>query len=110
MKLAALIAFTALAASSTVALAGRVDQRQSNQIERIEAGRNTGAITWREGLKLRREQALIARTEAQFKADGHVTRDEKQALAAMQDKARNNIMYQSTDGWQRAWWMPRFGR
>ncbi len=110
MKFAAFIALTALAASSTVALADRVDQRQSKQLNRIDAGRDNGTITWREGLKLRREQALIARTEAQFKADGRVTRDEKQALNALQNNASNHIVRETHDGWRRAWWMPRFGR
>lgn len=110
MKTVALIAFTALVTSSTLALADRVDQRQSNQLNRIEAGRHNGAITWREGLKLRREQALIARTEAQYKADGRVTRDEKQALNQLQDNASNHIVREQHDGWRRAWWLPRFGR
>lgn len=110
MKTATLIAFAALTASSTLAVAANVDQRQSNQINRIESGRNNGTITWREGLKLRREQALIARTEAQFKADGHLSRDEKRALNQMQNNASNHIVRETNDGWHRAWWLPRFGR
>jgi DNA-binding response OmpR family regulator len=59
---ATVLAVAALAATSTLATAGdRVDHRQKAQSERIEHGRSTGAITWREGLKLRQEQARIAR-------------------------------------------------
>lgn len=110
MKTAALIAFGVLAATSSIASAATIDQRQAHQMNRIEDGRNAGTITWREGLKLRREQARIARTESQFKSDGHLSRDEKRALTEMQNKAAYGIVRQSNDGWRRAWWMPRFGR
>jgi methionine-rich copper-binding protein CopC len=110
MKAVALIALGALAASSSLAAAHSVDQRQAAQIDRIEDGRNAGTITWREGVKLRREQAQIARAEQQFKSDGRVSRDEKRALTQLQNQANHDIARESNDGWRRAWWVPRFGR
>jgi hypothetical protein len=110
MKTAIVIAAAIVATSSSLASANSIDRRQANQIERIEDGRNNGTITWREGIKLRREQAVIARTEAQFKADGYLSRDEKRALTQLQDKASHDIAHETTDGWRRAWWLPRFGR
>ena len=64
MKSAALIATLVLAASSGAALAHSNDVRQREQNAWIESGRNNGTITWREGKKLRREQAAIGRIEA----------------------------------------------
>lgn len=111
MKTLATVTLVALAATASGAAAHtRVDARQAKQWDRIQNGRDNGTITWREGLKLRREQAQIARTEAQFKADGRLTHDEKRALNQLQNTANHNISRQASDGWYRAWWLPRFGR
>jgi hypothetical protein len=110
MKNTALIAFAALAATSTLALAHSNDARQSEQRDWIQDGRNNGTITWREGIKLRREQANINRIEAQMRSDGRLSRDEKRTLHGLQDQAQNDIVRESNDGWRRPWWLPRFGR
>ncbi|MEQ1653594.1 MAG: hypothetical protein ABL897_13990 [Hyphomicrobium sp.] len=110
MKTTALIAAAALAASATVALAHSNDAREAEQTDWIENGRNNGTITWREGIKLRREQREIDRIEDSMKADGRLSRDEKRTLHKMQDQAQSHIVKESSDGWQRAWWLPRFGR
>jgi Spy/CpxP family protein refolding chaperone len=110
MKKIALIAFAALAASSTLALAHSNDARQNEQADWIEQGRNNGTITWTEGIKLRREQREIARIEASMKDDGRLSRDERQTLHKLQDNAQNGIVRESADGWHRPWWLPRFGR
>jgi hypothetical protein len=109
MKSIALIATTILATSSAAALANSNDYRQREQDNWIESGRNSGSITWREGLKLRRQQAEIARIEANMKADGRLTRDEKRTLHALQDQAQNDIARESSDGRRRPWWLKRFG-
>lgn len=103
------IAFAALATSSTFALAHSTDARQAEQYRSIEQGRRDGSITWREGIKLRHEQAQIARVENHLKADGRYTRSERRAVHALQDEARRDIRREANDGWHRPWWLPRFG-
>lgn len=103
------IAFAALAASSTLAFAHSNDVRQAQQYRWIEHGRQDGSITWREGIKLRREQAEIARIENELKADGRYTRFDKRAVHALQNKAQRDITREANDGWHRPWWLPRFG-
>jgi ferredoxin-NADP reductase len=109
MKTVALIAAGILAAASASAFAHSNDARQTEQWNIIEQGRNDGSITWREGLKLRRQQAEIARIEAEMKADGRLSRAEKRLLHRRQDQAQNNIVREASDGWQRPWWLRRFG-
>lgn len=104
-----LIAAGILAATSASVFAHSNDARQAEQWNKIEQGRNDGSITWREGLKLRREQAEIARTEAEMKADGRLSRQEKHTLHRIQDQAQSNIVHEANDGWQRPWWLRRFG-
>jgi Spy/CpxP family protein refolding chaperone len=110
MKTIAAIALAALAATSTVAIAHSNDAREAEQNDWIEAGRQAGTITWREGIKLRREQREISRIEDHMKSDGRLSRDERRTLHKLQDEAQNRIVHESSDGWKRAWWLPRFGR
>lgn len=108
---ATVLAVAALAATSTLATAGdRVDHRQKAQSERIEHGRSTGAITWREGLKLRQEQARIARLEAIYRADGKLDRWERQRLQDLQNSASRHIYAEGHDRWTRWSVLPRVGR
>lgn len=107
----AIVAVAALAASvSMAAAAPSVDKRQDIQAKRIEDGRKTGAITWREGLKLRQEQARIARLEARYRADGKLDRHEARHLKELQDKASRNIYRERHDRWTRWSVLPRVGR
>jgi len=101
---------TLLAATSTAAFAYSPDARMRAQQDRIESGRESGEITWREGVKLRRQQAEIMRTEANMRADGHLSRGERRTLRHMQDDASRNIAVKAHNGWHRIWWLPRFGR
>ncbi len=110
MKNIALIAFAALAASSTLAAAHSNDARQAEQADYIDQGRDDGSITWREGIKLRREQAAVARLENHYRADGRLTRDEKRSLHQLQNQTQDHIAQEANDGWHRPWWLPRFGR
>ena len=59
-KIAAL-ALALVTLAPVTAMANKIDNRQAKQAERIEAGRQTGSITWTEGIKLRAEQRKIAR-------------------------------------------------
>ena len=110
MNKIALIAGTVLIATTAGASAASVDGTQNWQAKRIEQGRQTGKITWAEGLKLRAEQNRIAKVEANYKSDGYLSASERRKLRAMQNDASEHISVEKTDGWKRAWWLPRVGR
>lgn len=105
---ALLIATTAGASAHSTKY--NVDARQDRQADAIERGRETGAITWKEGLKLKKEQREIAETEAQFRADGRLSKGERQILKNLQDEAASHIAEEKQDGWKRPSWLPRVGR
>ena len=98
------------AASATAASSRNIEARQDRQADRIEDGRRSGSITWREGMKLRAEQRRIKKVERAFENDGHLDRQERRILANMQDRASSNIRHERRDSWRRAWWAPRVGR
>lgn len=104
-----LIATAAIMASTGIASAASIDRVQDRQAKRIEHGRQTGKITWTEGLKLRSEQRKISRKEAQFRADGYLSTSERRKLRKMQRKAGKNIRHEKHDSKRRAWWLPRVG-
>ncbi|MCC7252539.1 hypothetical protein [Hyphomicrobium sp.] len=97
-------------AAPAIASADVISNRQDRQAERIEHGRNTGSITWTEGIKLRAEQNRIARTKAAMESKGYLTKNERAKLAEMQSQASKNIRYESRDGWHRLWGLPRVGK
>ncbi len=110
MKKIVLAATAALVATTAAASAASINDRQYTQGKRIEQGRQTGKITWTEGLKLRAEQRRIALIEARYRADGYLSPSERRHLRALQNNASEHIADEKHDGWKRAWWMPRFGR
>ena len=87
-----------------------IEAREQRQLGQIEDGRQTGTITWTEGLRLRVEQRRIKALEEAYEADGHVSRSERSNLNALQNNARAHIVQEQHDGWHRPWWLPRFGR
>lgn len=58
----------------------RVDQRQENQLRRLEQGVASGSLTAHEAHRLERGQQHVANVEAQVKSDGVVTRQERGRL------------------------------
>ncbi len=106
-----LIAASLLIATTATASAhsSSIDSRQAWQAKRIESGRQSGSITWFEGLKLRAEQKRISRREAKFRADGRLSYLERMKLQRLQHRAKRNITNKKYDGWRRVWWLPRFG-
>lgn len=114
MSKTTLLAAALLAVSGAAAVAApshtQIDGREARQQGAIEHGRATGAITWREGLKLRAEQRRIRQLEAAYESDGHLSKTERSNLSALQDQARNHIAGEKADGWHRPWWLPRLGR
>jgi hypothetical protein len=106
IPLALMLAIAAPAVASADAIGNRMDR----QADRIEHGRETGAITWTEGIKLRAEQKRIARTKASMETKGYLTRSDRAKLAAMQTDASKNIRKESHDSWHRLWDLPRVGK
>lgn len=97
-------------AAPALASAASIDDRRAWQGQKIEQGRKDGSITWREGIKLRKEQRDIARTESTFKEKGYLTKTERRQLTQMQNKAAHNIRAEKNDSWRRWWLLPRVGR
>ena len=115
MSKIALIATSVLIATSAGALArtathSEIEAREQRQLGEIEQGRQTGKITWTEGLKLRAEQRRIKAAEETAESDGRVSRTERVRLQGLQNQAYRNIEAEKHDGWHRLWWLPRFGR
>lgn len=98
------------AASATAASSRTIEARQDRQADRIEDGRRSGSVTWREGMKLRAEQRRINKVEREFGRDGHLDRQERRILTNMQDNASQHIRHERNDSWRRVWWAPRVGR
>ncbi len=71
--------------------AGRVDNRQARQSDRITHGVEQGQITPREQLRLERQQRHINRLERRTNADGHVNAREAVRVERAQDRASRNI-------------------
>ena len=68
-----------------------IDVRRANQIRRIEDGRHSGQLSWREYRFLRREQAHIAYDERRAKADGYVSPYERRRLNRELDESSRDI-------------------
>jgi len=109
MNKIALIA-TALIASTAAVSAASINDRQDYQASRIERGRETGKITWTEGLKLRAEQRRIANQEAAFRSDGYLSKSERRKIRYMQNDASEHIADEKSDARRRPWWLPRVGK
>jgi hypothetical protein len=109
MSKSVIIAMSLLMGSAVAASAASIDTVKERQADRIEQGRESGKITWTEGLKLRAEQNRIARTEAEFRSDGYLSTSERRKLRTMQKAAAEHIYDEKHDSWKRVWWVPRFG-
>jgi hypothetical protein len=75
----------------------RIDARQARQQDRIQAGVADGSLTRAEAHHLQQQQRHIRHAERHAKADGVVTAQERQRLAAMQDHASRSIHRQKHD-------------
>jgi len=109
MNKIALIA-AALAATTVAANAASINRTQQHQLDRIEQGRQTGSVTWTEGLKLRAQQKRISNREAQLRSDGYLSRSDRNELRSMQRQASKNITAKKTNAKARPTWLPRVGK
>ena len=110
MNRIALIATTVLIATTAAASAASIDATKDRQASRIEHGRQTGKITWTEGLKLRAEQRRIANKEAALESDGYLSKSDRRKIKSMQYDAAEHIADEKSDGRRRVWWLPRVGK
>lgn len=100
---AAVLAFTAIAASAQTAASApgtntpRIDQRQANQDQRIDQGVASGELTKREARRMNRQQGAIDKAEDKAKADGSVTAKERRRLTRAQNQTSRNIFHQKHD-------------
>ena len=79
----------------------RADQRQSDQLDRIEQGVREGRLTKREAEELLTQQRHIENYEKHIKEDGRVTWRERAQLERKQDKANRRIAEEHADSQQR---------
>jgi hypothetical protein len=71
--------------------ASDIDARRANQMRRIEDGRRSGQLNWREYRYLKGEQAQIAADERRAKSDGYVSPSERRHLNRELDQASRDI-------------------
>lgn len=88
----------ALAGAGHNAVAAGVNDRQAQQQDRIANGVASGELTASETLRLQRQQAHIANTEARMRADDGVLGPiERARLDNKQDRANARIYRQKHD-------------
>lgn len=109
-----LILAAALVAATTATASAHstrpIDREWNSQSHRIEHGRQTGQITWREGRKLRAEQREINHLRSRYLDDGRLTAREYGDLRRRQKSASWHIVNEKHDGWRRLRFLPRVGR
>jgi uncharacterized membrane protein YebE (DUF533 family) len=84
-----------------------IDARQANQEHRIQQGVRSGELTRGEYQKLEAEQARIRDMERRAKADGHVSRSERDQIRHAQNDAGRHIYQEKHDSERsqaRRWW------
>jgi hypothetical protein len=78
-----------------------INERQANQQQRIKQGVQSGELTKREAYQLKMNQRHINRTEARYRADGHLSKGERARLNRMENKQSANINIQKHDSQDR---------
>ena len=105
MAAVAMIAAPALAHAQTPAPAttpsdargARIDQRQANQDQRIDAGVKSGQLNQREAARLDKGQAHVDKMENRALADGKITKGEANRIEHAQDRQSARIYTQKHD-------------
>jgi hypothetical protein len=93
----ALASLGALAQATTAPATPCVDAREAHQQKRIDAGVASGQLNARETNRLDKQQARVVAIEANDKADGKVTAQERRQLNRMQNRASAGIHKQKHD-------------
>jgi len=104
-SLFSLVAALALLATAQSALAQTgtpvINARQANERARIHQGVASGELTRPEAARLRAREADIRQDKREARADGVVTRDERQDIRKDENKASRAIYRQKHDGQER---------
>ena len=74
-----------------------IDNKQSNQIQRIAQGINSGALTGREAVRLGIQQGRVHSKEQRFKSDGQFTARERAVIHRDLLRSSNTIYRQKHD-------------
>ena len=74
-----------------------IDQRQTNQEQRIDKGIESGQLNQREANRLNRQQEHVNKMEDRAKADDVVTNKERARIGAAQNRASRNIAREKHD-------------
>ena len=74
-----------------------IDQRQSNQEQRIDKGIESGHLSERETNRLTKQQEHINTMEDRARHDGVMTKKERARITAAQDRASRHIAREKHD-------------
>ncbi len=74
-----------------------IDQRQTNQEQRIDQGIASGQLNEREANRLNRQQERINKMEDRAKSDGVMTKKERARIGAAQARASRHIAREKHD-------------
>jgi hypothetical protein len=74
-----------------------IDERQTNQEQRIDRGIASGQLNEREANRLDKQQEHINKMEDKAKSDGVMTKKERARIVAAQDRASRHIAREKHD-------------
>jgi len=74
-----------------------IDQRQTNQEQRVDQGIASGHLSEREADRLNTQQGHINKMEDKVKSDGIMTKKERARIVAAQDRAARHIAREKHD-------------
>jgi len=106
---AAAIVF-ATGASASGYKSKHLDHAAGHVERRYESGRQSGSITYFEGLRVRRALREYRTLESSYKADGRLSGYERRSLARKLAETRSTVKAASHNGYRRAGVLPRVGR
>lgn len=99
--LAAAATALVVAVSAAPAMADRIDDRQANQIQRIQEGVRSGKLTRAEYNRLMDQQREIARLERLLERDGRLSYSDRARLNYLLNQASVSIYWEKHDGQNR---------
>ena len=74
-----------------------IDQRQTNQEQRVDQGIASGHLSEREADRLNTQQGHINKMEDKAKSDGIMTKKERARIVAAQDRAARHLAREKHD-------------
>lgn len=99
--LAAAATALVVAVTAAPAMADRIDERQANQLRRIEHGWHSGKLTRSEYNRLMDQQREIARLERILQRDGRLSYSDRARLNYLLNQASVAIYWEKHDGQNR---------